>query len=203
MKRTIKEVYDLIKEKRDNAYQSVIKYKNEDRLFYRECYGEENAYSDVLSLIESSHLLEEDKPIKGSGLEALEDIKEDLYLDEYRSQRFEIVEKDLQFVEALRKTFKFGIKEQKIGDTKLNMEVIAEKIANYCDKQIRDFILKECFPKELKALEIIKNKKIDCEYLIKLFNMCDTDKEVLTYYNRNRESDLVQEDLDLLKEVLL
>ena len=168
MKRTIKEVYDLIKEKRDNAINELVRLSKINALETDRKYvcGNKDAYQDTLSLIESSHLLEKDKPVKGSGLEALEEIQltcdntrysEENSVYEECENDFEIVEKDLQFVEALRKTFKFGIKEQKIGDTKLNMEVIAEKLTNEYDKQIRDFILKECFPKELKALEIIKN----------------------------------------------
>jgi len=78
MKRTIKEVYDLIKEKQYNSQMGSIKEMfKKDKLL---CLGQSQAYQDILSLIESSHLLEEDKPIKGSGLEALERIgKEDLH----------------------------------------------------------------------------------------------------------------------------
>ena len=71
MKRTIKEVYDLIVEKRGNAEKSI--YSN--RMFRKDTerlIGKAVAYNDVLSLIEDSHWLEEDKPIKGSWLEALE-----------------------------------------------------------------------------------------------------------------------------------
>lgn len=71
MKRTIKEVYDLILEKRDNALNDEKANEN-DRFYLREITGAINAYEDVLCLIDSSHLLEEDKPIKGNGLEALE-----------------------------------------------------------------------------------------------------------------------------------
>ena len=80
MKRTIKEVYGLIEEKLNNAKRD---YQNEEFKYLGQkalLQGTIDAYQDILSLIESSHLLEEDKPIKGNGLEALERIgKEDLH----------------------------------------------------------------------------------------------------------------------------
>lgn len=56
MKRTIKEVYNLIKEKRDNAEKSSRIERVET--VRHQLYGQEDAYNDVLRLIESSHLLE-------------------------------------------------------------------------------------------------------------------------------------------------
>ena len=172
MKRTIKEVYDLVKEKQYNSQMGSIKETfKKDKLL---CLGQAQAYQDVLSLLESSHLLEEDKPVEGRGLEALDHIKTYSRLDVCRGCQYykngkcennigecmwkddiSIIEKDLLFVEIFKKTFKYGVEEQKIGDTKLNWKVIAEKLTNEYDKQIRDFILKECFPKELKALNEI------------------------------------------------
>lgn len=56
MKRTIKEVYDLIKEKQYNSQMGSIKETfKKDKLL---CLGQSQAYQDVLSLLESSHLLE-------------------------------------------------------------------------------------------------------------------------------------------------
>lgn len=77
MKRTIKEVYDIIKEKQKNS-ENDAHFSAFDPAKQMRLQGERNAYQDVLCLIESSHLLEEDKPIKGSGLEALEDIRKGL-----------------------------------------------------------------------------------------------------------------------------
>ena len=50
--------------------------------------------------------------------------------------------------------------------------------------------------KELKALEIIKNKKVDIKYLYYRANF-NLDK-----YNDNYIETLTQEEIDLLKEVL-
>ena len=57
MKRTIKEVYDLIKEKYESAirYKAICKLTDDERLI---TIGEMNGYQDVLCLIESSGLLE-------------------------------------------------------------------------------------------------------------------------------------------------
>lgn len=61
MKRTIKEVYEIIEAKRDEALLG------RDRMYQIKDYGAVNrycgnieAYTDVLCLIYSSHLLEED-----------------------------------------------------------------------------------------------------------------------------------------------
>lgn len=58
MKRTIKEVYDLIKEKRDNAEKDYKNTGGAEIIKASILYGEKTAYEDVLCLIESSHLLE-------------------------------------------------------------------------------------------------------------------------------------------------
>ena len=61
--------------------------------------------------------------------------------------------------------------------------------------------------KELKALEIIKNKEIDTKYLIRLWKTSEkSDKDILwkfNWYIRLEENKLTQEEYDLLKEVLL
>ena len=61
MKRTIKEVYKIIEDKRDDALLG------RDRMYQIKDYGAVNrycgnieAYTDILCLIYSSHLLEED-----------------------------------------------------------------------------------------------------------------------------------------------
>lgn len=69
MKKTIKEVYDLIKEKMDKAIKQKRLFKDTS-LTYSKRSGEVDAYNDVLHIIESNQLLEEDKSKK-----ALEIIK--------------------------------------------------------------------------------------------------------------------------------
>lgn len=53
----------------------------------------------------------------------------------------------------------------------------------------------ELIEKELKALEIIKNKKVNVGWFVKKTN--------LNAYNSNCYKQLTQEEYDLLKEVLL
>ena len=53
----------------------------------------------------------------------------------------------------------------------------------------------ETIQKELTALEIIRNKKVNCDALYY--------SKSLEKYNRNTVTDLTQEEYDLLKEVLL
>lgn len=62
----------------------------------------------------------------------------------------------------------------------------------------------ETIEKELKALEIIKNKKVATFLLIWLMNK-HTKKTALELYNRSCDEDrqLNEEDYDLLNEVLL
>ena len=152
-------------------------------------------------------------------LEALERIKKAHYFVDFEleakvsedyKEELDIIEKGLLFVEILKKTFKFGVEEQKIGDTKLNWKIIAEKLTNEYDKQIRDFILKQCFPKELTALEIIKKKRVDCNtfmfYLEKHNETGHIDYAFDSYNDYAKDSDkpqITKEEYDLLKEVLL
>lgn len=56
MKRSIKEVHELIKNKRDNAILQLVKQDND--LVKHQIYGSIMAYQDVLCLLEGSHLLE-------------------------------------------------------------------------------------------------------------------------------------------------
>ena len=70
MKRSIKKVYNLIIIKKFNAANEFHHTNNTSKEY--ELLGTIRAYQDVLSLIESSHLLEEDKNAKGSESESLE-----------------------------------------------------------------------------------------------------------------------------------
>ena len=58
----------------------------------------------------------------------------------------------------------------------------------------------ETVKKELKALEIIKNKKVDVDYLDECIR---TEAFHLSAYNFSSSQKLTQEEYDLLKEVLL
>lgn len=78
-------------------------------------------------------------------------------------------------------------------------EVIQNNIEEELKRQLREWVLKNAFPQELKALEIIKNKNFDLFYLqdskdLEMYNdTCDHFRN-LCY--------LTQEEYDLLKEWL-
>lgn len=73
---------------------------------------------------------------------------------------------------------------------------------NYAEKQ--DFDIVE---KSLKALEIIKDKRVDVGWFIQCYNDYSNDKDRLMMYNQlsidDSGRDLTQQEYDLLKEVLL
>jgi hypothetical protein len=58
MKRTIDEIYELIIEKRDSAISA--KNREPEKIVRERLYGEVDAYTDVLILIETSQILKED-----------------------------------------------------------------------------------------------------------------------------------------------
>lgn len=61
-KRTIEEIYNIICEKRDNAERDWERwFYKEDRLMMEKCYSEAQAYTDVLILIETSEVLEDER----------------------------------------------------------------------------------------------------------------------------------------------
>ena len=55
--------------------------------------------------------------------------------------------------------------------------------------------------KELKALEIIKEKRVDIEFLFEEWE--EQSEYALENYNMNHEIELTKEEFDLLKEILL
>lgn len=69
MKRTISEVIDLIKQKKENAESNLAYINNlypgslEKMLTKGEIIGTIKAYTDILALLESSHLVEQEKAI--------------------------------------------------------------------------------------------------------------------------------------------
>ena len=64
MKRTIDDIYRLITYKREcainEAHGEAKKGKERDRMFIERLYGEIDAYTDILILIETSHILKEE-----------------------------------------------------------------------------------------------------------------------------------------------
>lgn len=103
-------------------------------------------------------------------------------------------DKELQdiIINEIKDLFTFGVIDTKVepkdnGDINLIPNIvyqITREIDNKKKEIIRNFILKQCFPKELKALEIIKEEGfIDLQLLRKLHL-------------------ITQEKYDLLKEVL-
>lgn len=73
MKRMISEVIDLIKQKKENAEREKMRFNPVimgdyispfDSHLYWKNKGYEEAYTDVLCLLESSHLIEQDKAIE-------------------------------------------------------------------------------------------------------------------------------------------
>ena len=73
---------------------------------------------------------------------------------------------------------------------------------------LRKWVLETCFSKELKALEIIKNKKVNIDDLYTIWSLNNIDDEnCLKIYNNPRtiygKPKLTQEEYDILKEVIL
>ena len=81
------------------------------------------------------------------------------------------------------------------------LEALERIIESFYDKESEDI---KCVKKELKALEIIKTKKVATFLLIWLMNK-HTKKTALELYNRSCDEDrqLTEEEYDLLKEELL
>lgn len=123
-------------------------------------------------------------------------------------------DKELQdiIVNEIKDLFVFGVIDTKV-ERKVNGDVnlipnfvyrITREIDNKKKEIIRDFILKQCFPKELKALEIIK------ENIIVSYDESENDKPCLILGIKvNKYNTIIfyetydKEKIDLLKEVLL
>lgn len=93
------------------------------------------------------------------------------------------------------------IKESEKGCSYVFKEAVKiheNRIEEMLKKSLRKWVLKNAFPKELKALEIIKEKNVKIDVLkyqsdVVFYNMAVFEKE----------EKLTQEEYDLLKEVLL
>lgn len=61
MKRTLKEIYELIQQKKQNALNDLNGYAPKTPAEFMKLRGEIDAYTDVLILIETSKVLENEK----------------------------------------------------------------------------------------------------------------------------------------------
>ena len=159
-------------------------------------------------------------------LEALQDLREDAkhHLDHhivYLNERLDIIEKSLKVYEKkleqaqkdkdMLNIFKnaltierdippeLEIKESEKGCSYVFREAVKiheNRIEEMCKKSLREWVLKNAFPKELKALEIIKDKLYSWS---KQYIYTDEQRvsNVLTIY------DIDDKEKKLLKEVLL
>lgn len=135
------------------------------------------------------------------------------FTDEYKKNKKLIettlkdYEKQDNIISIIKETIEFNIQEPEI-EVKENGEISLlsrvgmglRKQLNEKEKELfREWVLKECFPEELKALEIIKEKGIILQFI----------KETYTVeqYNAGVFGTLVKpltkEEYDLLKKVLL
>ena len=149
---------------------------------------------------------------------SLKDLREDAknHLPEhtkYLNERLDIIETALeekekqdQIIKIIKEIIQFNtlqpeIKRNEDGTIQgmiggVYMELQRE-IENKERKLFREWVLETCFPKELKALEIIKNNFIpyDIETL--------ENGKIRIWLGVNRFVDLTQEEYDLLKGMLL
>ena len=148
-------------------------------------------------------------------LEALEDIILYLNANEPKGlycKNIEIIETALKekeqqdaLIRVLKEVFEFGIINEKViekNDGSLTLlgqigYTLRREISNKEKMLYRDFILKKCFPKELKALEIIKEKEVNVFIFLHSGDL-ETYNDMV---EDNRK--LTKEEFDLLKEVLL
>lgn len=86
-------------------------------------------------------------------------------------------------------------------------EITQNNLDEKLRKSLREWVLKNAFPKELKALEIIKEKLIDVGRLYGCMIAYPNEKTPIHYNEkidkRYKTYMLTQEEYDLLKEVML
>jgi len=121
------------------------------------------------------------------------------------NKAFDIVEKALKEYEMM-KQIKIIVVDKKISDDDLdklkNQRVFVGNLEQCEIKSLFD----ERTQKQLKALEIIKEKNVNVRAFRKVLLMKQNDDVKLMAYNSQNdkyEDDLTQEEYDLLKEVLL
>ena len=151
-------------------------------------------------------------------LKALKNIKQDYCKSRMCPQSVDackmcdigILEAALISLETLRKALTISYKETPMTVTRdengvtINSEVSLDITRNAIDeefrKSLRQWILENACPKEVEALKIIKNKKVNANDFIGFMEWANG----LNYYNEYcfKEEQLTQEEYDLLKEVL-
>lgn len=133
-----------------------------------------------------------------------EDYKEELKIIET-----ELKEKEQQdnVLKVLKEVIEFAVVLPEVKPTKDDVFSVISAVSINAQRAIenkkrelfRQWVLDTCFPKELKALEIIKEKRTDVGYLMSCDFLCDYNDCDETPYDKP----LTQEEYDLLVEVLL
>ena len=157
------------------------------------------------------------------GLEAFNELKEGHWFD-FANTYFSlnpklkmdliIIEKALKdyekqdnIINIIKEIIEFNIQEPKI-EVKENGEIsLLSKIGMSLRKELnekerelfREWILKECFPKELKTLEIVKEKRVEIRVIFHTTNVMEYNEKTRQYYDC---LPLTQEEYNLLKETL-
>lgn len=141
-----------------------------------------------------------------------ETIKE-LFPNDFELIKSALKEKEKQdiLINVIKEVFEFGItyhsEEKDNGDLSvcgLIGYTLTREITNKEKELYRDFILEECFPKELKSLDIIKEKNVDVDLFYTVIEDENQEDKFWAYnFWLNDEYKLTQEEFNLLKEVLL
>ena len=151
--------------------------------------------------------------IMSKELEALERIKSCLRtgIDECEEElnlvETALKEKEQQdnIISIIKETIEFNIQEPEI-EVKENGEIsllsrvgmCLRKQLNEKEKELfREWVLKECFLEELKALEIIKKKEVNVEWLL----YCDTVEEYNFGFFKGKKN-LITSEFDVLQKEL-
>lgn len=150
-------------------------------------------------------------------LQALEDIilylnanePNGLYCKNIEIIKAALKEKEQQdnVLKVLKEVIEFAVVLPEVKPTKDDLFSVVSAVSINTQRFIenkerelfRQWVLETCFPKELKALEIIKEKRTDVGYLMSCNFLCDYNDCDETPYDKP----LTQEEYDLLKEVLL
>ena len=133
----------------------------------------------------------------------------DYVMNGQQKEDYEILEKDLQMLDIFQGALTIErhepimVEHNHSNDAvelfiKQTYKIKENQIEKDICQKLREWVLKNAFPKELKALEIIKKKKVNVFWL---FNSKDVDEYNSAFYQEWRY--LTQKEYDLLKEVLL
>ena len=107
-----------------------------------------------------------------------------------------IERKPINNIHAFKKDFVGGLASEII-------EIKQNELDIKLRSNLREWVLKNAFPKELKALEIIKNKGVNARYLIYIISYQGLDyEEYKESFEEYSDLLLTKEEYDLLKEVL-